>query len=120
MNQNQLTRIASDVRTGAANARRAAEALFAPKGPSPHGMTTEASEAGASSPPRKPRVLRALLAAPAGRLTPEDPVAVAASPDQPIPAPHVAQIRTWLEYGMTIPQVARIYGVAVSVIERLL
>ena len=40
--------------------------------------------------------------------------------DQPIPASQVARIKTWLEYGMTIPQVARLYGVTVSVIERLL
>ena len=37
-----------------------------------------------------------------------------------IPRSEHARIRTWVEYGMTIPQVARVYGVAVGVIERIL
>jgi hypothetical protein len=61
-----------------------------------------------------------LVPAPPTQLTPEDSSAAATSADQPIPASHVARIKTWLEYGMTIPQVARVYGVTVSVIERLL
>src|SRR6476620_6172880 len=28
------------------------------------------------------------------------------------------RIRTWVEYGMTVPQVAEVYGVTVGVIER--
>jgi transposase len=30
------------------------------------------------------------------------------------------RIRTWVNYGMTVPQVAEIYGVAIGVIERIL
>jgi hypothetical protein len=37
-----------------------------------------------------------------------------------IPWSHHARIRTWVQYGMTIPQVAEVYGVAVGVIERIL
>ena len=32
---------------------------------------------------------------------------------------HHARIRTWVNYGLTIPQVAEVYGVAVGVIERI-
>jgi transposase-like protein len=32
----------------------------------------------------------------------------------------VARIRTWVNYGLTISQVAEVYGVAVGVIERIL
>ena len=37
-----------------------------------------------------------------------------------IPRSHHARIRTWVKYGMTIPQVAEVYGVAVGVIEGIL
>ena len=37
-----------------------------------------------------------------------------------IPRSEHARIRTWVEYGLTIPQVAEVYGVAVGVIERIL
>jgi hypothetical protein len=37
-----------------------------------------------------------------------------------IPAAHVARIRTWVKYGITVPQVAAIYGVEVDEIARIL
>jgi hypothetical protein len=37
-----------------------------------------------------------------------------------IPRSQHARIRTWVDYGMTVPQVAEVYGVAVGVIERVL
>ncbi|HEY2530338.1 MAG TPA: hypothetical protein VGJ20_20770 [Xanthobacteraceae bacterium] len=37
-----------------------------------------------------------------------------------IPVAHFARIRTWVKYGMTLPQVAQIYGVPTSEIERVL
>jgi hypothetical protein len=37
-----------------------------------------------------------------------------------IPAAHFACIRAWVRYGMTASQVAEVYGVAVSEIERIL
>jgi hypothetical protein len=51
---------------------------------------------------------------------PESAAGLADTADHPIPASQVARIKTWLEYGMAVPQVARLYGVTVSVIERLL
>jgi hypothetical protein len=37
-----------------------------------------------------------------------------------VPRSHHARIRTLVKYGMTVPQVAEVYGVAVGVIERIL
>jgi hypothetical protein len=37
-----------------------------------------------------------------------------------IPAARVARIRAWVKYGITVPQVAAIYGVEVDEIVRLL
>jgi hypothetical protein len=37
-----------------------------------------------------------------------------------IPASDFARIRTLVKYGMTIPQVAQIYGVAIGEIEHIL
>jgi hypothetical protein len=37
-----------------------------------------------------------------------------------IPRSEHARIRTWVNYGMRVPQVAEVYGVAVGVIERIL
>jgi hypothetical protein len=53
--------------------------------------------------------------------------AISAAPVNPeprttrqIPRSQHARIRTWVEYGMTVPQVAEVYGVAVGAIERIL
>ena len=53
--------------------------------------------------------------------------AISAAPVNPeprttrqVPRSHHGRIRTWVNYGMTIPQVAEVYGVAVGVIERIL
>jgi hypothetical protein len=48
------------------------------------------------------------------------PVDPAPRTTRQIPRSHHARIRTWVNYGMTIPQVAEVYGVAVGVIERVL
>ena len=37
-----------------------------------------------------------------------------------IPAGHVARIHTWVKYGMTVPQVAAIYGAEVDEVARIL
>jgi hypothetical protein len=36
-----------------------------------------------------------------------------------IPVSQFDRIRTWVKYGMTAPQVAQVYGVAVEDIERI-
>ena len=100
-----------DDREQKARARQAAEALFAPKPPPPID-----DEPPAGQPARQPRILKP--APPAARpaidavATPE---AVAANPP-----PHVARIRAWLKYGMTITQVADAYRVPITEIKRLL
>jgi hypothetical protein len=54
----------------------------------------------------------------------DEEVAASVNPEprttRQIPRSHHARIRTWVKYGMTIPQVAEVYGVAVGVIERIL
>jgi hypothetical protein len=37
-----------------------------------------------------------------------------------IPVSQFERIRTWVKYGMTVPQVAQFYGVAVEEIKRIL
>jgi hypothetical protein len=37
-----------------------------------------------------------------------------------IPAAHAVRIRAWLKYGMTMAQVAEMYGVAAGEVERVL
>jgi hypothetical protein len=86
-------------------ARRAAEALFTPKQEhhAPEPKNTAA---------RKPRILAAM---PPARLAPVNTVV---SPVQEtrrtIPKSQIDRIRTWLKYGMTIPQAAGVSGVSVS------
>jgi hypothetical protein len=53
--------------------------------------------------------------------------AISAAPVNPeprtvrqIPRSDHARIRTWVKYGLTVPQVAEVHGVAVGVIERIL
>ncbi len=101
-------------------ARQAAEALFAPKRrlaePAAPVPVTSADET-----VRKPRILSA---APVKRtsVTAVEPSAKVASPKkrQQIPAAHLARIRTWLKYGMTIAQVAGVYGVTIDEIKNIL
>jgi hypothetical protein len=90
---------------------QAAEALFAPK----------RQIAEPAAPARKPRILSAVRVEPA-RIeaigTPINPAPP--KPSEKIPASHFARIRTWLRYGMTITQVAKIYEVTIGDIERIL
>jgi hypothetical protein len=97
-------------------ARQAAEALFAPKpreNEAPNLATGPLTERRA---PARYEVLPAAVRnerdiAPIGGAPPVRP---------PIPAAHAARIRTWLRYGMTIADVATVYGVGVGDIEQLL
>jgi hypothetical protein len=89
-------------------ARQAAEALFAPKRP-----VTEQSVLNSppAADPRKARILATSPPAPAlveERARPE------------IPVSKFAHIRALVKYGMTVSQVAEVYGVAVGAIERVL
>jgi hypothetical protein len=101
-------------------ARKAAEAIFAPK------QRINEQSAPAAAPTadlkvRKPRILSAVQVQPT-RVEPTE-AAVASVPPKPvakIPASHLGRIRTWLKYGMTMPQVAKVYGVTIDDIERVL
>jgi hypothetical protein len=73
-----------------------------------------------SDPARKPRVLSILSPAPDRNNDVAAPVNPEPRTTRHIPRSHHARIRTWVNYGLTIPQVAEVYGVAVGVIERIL
>jgi hypothetical protein len=106
-------------------ARKAAEALFAPKRPiaDPTLDSTGSTQENA----RKPRILSAvreplpvIQAAHRERTKPPVVEHETRRPRKRVPASHLARVRTWLNYGMTINQAADMYGVSVSEIERLL
>ena len=78
-------------------ARRAAEALFAPK-PRP-----AIPEPPTTPPPPEPP-----------REAPAPPAGVS------IGAAQAARIRTWVKYGMSVAEVAAVFGVPVAEIERVL
>jgi len=50
----------------------------------------------------------------------EIPVRPEAQTTREIPRAQFARIRTWVKYGMTVSQVAKVYGAAVGEIERIL
>ena len=99
------------------SARRAAEALFAPKRPAIEAPYPALS---ADQLPRKPRILSATEMQPPqidkGKPVVEPELTV---PRRQIPTSHVARIRTWLKYGMTVRQAADVYGVSVDDIESI-
>jgi hypothetical protein len=103
-------------RERANKARQAAEALFAPK-------PQESKERDSSAPSpaeRRAPARHEVLPTPA-RNQPDAALAGGApSAGLAIPPAHVARIRTWLRYGMTIADVAAVYGVGVGDIERFL
>ena len=100
-------------------ARQAAEALFKPKRP-----TKEAAGpvfTPSIDPAHKPRILQSVAAEPSianeTHLPPDRETRTRA---HQIPAVHLTRIRTWLKYGMTVRQAAKVCGVSVSEIERVL
>jgi len=106
-----------DDRERSNRARQAAEALFAPKPPtaaapvSPAGPASEQLIPAPLVPSRRAAVRREAVVPSTG---PQPPV----SGD--IPASQLARIRTWVRYGMTVAQVAKVYGVPPDEIERVL
>ena len=100
------------------SARKAAEALFAPK-PEAEGQSLSDPEEPVAA--RKPRVLPALSPMPIRWET----IDVTAAPKHlatpvAIPAKKSARVRTLVKYGMTVAQVAEAYGVSVETIARVL
>jgi len=104
-----------DDRERITSARQAAEALFTPK-PQPVEPSISDPVPSAEQPARKPRVL-SISPPPPVR---DEEVAAPINPEprttRDIPRSHHARIRTWVKYGLTIPQVAEVYGVTVGVI----
>jgi len=114
----QQTHLRGDDRKRISRARQAAEALFTVK---PAVSTPSVSDtAPADQSARKPRVLRIISPAPARHEELETPVDPEPHTTPAIPAADFARIRTWVKYGMTVPQVARVYGVVAGEIERIL
>jgi hypothetical protein len=100
-------------------AREAAEALFASKPPSADPPSAAAEPAAAAI--RKPRVLQVIAPAPAGQDdVPHTPPVASAPPAREIPRSEFARIRTWVKYGMTVPQVAKLFGAEIDEIRRIL
>jgi hypothetical protein len=108
-----------DDREKITRARQAAEALSHRKTPVSKPSVPET--ASTDLPQRKPRVLR-IISPPAIR--PEEVKTSVSCPDPhakpAIPRSHFPRIRTWLRYGMTITEVAAVYGVEIGEIERIL
>jgi hypothetical protein len=107
-----------DDRERIASARQTAEALFTPKRQPVEPSVSDFAPS-AARPARKPRVLAILSPAPVRDKEVPAPVDPEPRTTRQIPRSHHARIRTWVNYGLTIPQVAEVYGVAVGVIERI-
>jgi len=94
-----------------ARARQAAEALFTLKPPAEKHPVDQST--------RQPQVLEITPAL----AQPGTIEVTAVSPEPPmtpaIPAAHVARIRTWVKYGMTLAQVTEVYKVPVGEIARI-
>jgi hypothetical protein len=98
-------------------AREAAEALFASKPSADPPSVAEPTGAAI----RKPRVLQVIAPAPAGQDDmPGTPPVASGPPAREIPRSEFARIRTWVKYGMTVPQVAKLFGADVGEIRRIL
>src|SRR5271155_808197 len=120
ISRQQQPRPGGEDREQITRARQAAEALFRSKpsvsGPSvPHSPPADQSA-------RTPRVLRIIPPAAPVRHPDElkTPVGLEPPATRAIPRTQFARIRAWINYGMTIAQVAQVYGVAASEIERIL
>jgi hypothetical protein len=99
--------------------RQAAEALFAPRRElSKESIGEGTPQAGTSV--RKPRVLAITPTAPIHQEEREIPINPTDPMTPKIPRSQFARIRTWARYGMTVRQVADLYGVSVGEIEDIL
>ena len=101
-------------------ARAAAEALFFKPKKSIDETTQSPTAMSSEQAIRKPRVLTVQRPVRLSEQTIKSPAVLVETEVAPIPPSHVRQIKTWLKYGMTVPQVAKTYGVAISVIQGLI
>jgi hypothetical protein len=107
-----------DDRERISKARQAAEALFTSESPV-NGSSDRDSPAAAQS-ARKPRVLAIAPIASVRREDAEIPVTPEPQATREITRSQFARIRTLVKYGMTVAQVAGVYGAPVDKIERIL
>ena len=110
-----------DDRERITRARQAAEALFAPK-PQVTEQSVLGSLPAADQSARKPRVLATSPPPPVPLEVEqvETPVSPREQVRPEIPVSKFVHIRTLVKYGMTVSQVAEVYGVAVGAIQRVL
>jgi hypothetical protein len=107
-----------DDRERVSRARQTAEALFAPKLQVAEPTVLGTLPPG-DPPARKPRVLG--ISSPAARREAvEPPVSAELRIAPEVPASQFARIRSWVKYGMTPAQVAKVYGVSAGDIERII
>jgi hypothetical protein len=106
-------------RDRADKARQAAEALFAPR-PKPTIPEAVAAPAEAGREKRSSNALSAASGPMTSGATDSAAAVTAPQAKEPIPSAHVARMRTWLRYGMSLAEVAAVYGVPIAEIERLL
>jgi len=114
---NTNTTIAAMTASGSPVRAKRPRHLFTPKRKIAEQSMREGAAPAAES-VHKPRILAILPAAPVCHEEPEAPI----SPKQTseIARSQFARIRTWVRYGVTVHQVAEVYGVAVGEIERIL
>ena len=102
-------------------ARQAAEALFTSKPPPVSTRAVPEPLTPTDRSTRKPRVLPILSpAAPVRHEERETPAAPEPQTTREIPRSQFVRIRTLVKYGMTVAQVAKVYGVAADEIARIL
>jgi len=100
-------------------ARQEAEALFNPTRSSNESSFQGRPQTSPDQPARKPRILSALSMT-VRREQGQTPGSSEERVTTEIPKSQFARIRAWVKYGMTVAQVAGIYGVGIDAIERIL
>lgn len=106
--------------SGRERARQAAEALFAPKKRDAEPAAPAIRPATAQPVPIPPRAPQPPPVDHEPRREADTGSGGRATAKPQIPPAHLTRIRTWLRYGMTISEVANVYGVEIGEIERIL
>ncbi len=119
LSRSQQAQARGDDRERITRARQTAEALFAPKQRLVEPSVLDALPP-ADQPARKPRVLAIVPTAPVRHEVVEAPVSLKPRTMRKIPRSQFARIRAWTKYGMTVSQVAEVYGAAVDDIESII
>ena len=119
LNRRQPAHPRGDDRELITRARQAAEALFTPKRQVTDRSASD-SLPSADRSARKPRVLGISAVVPVRHEAVEASGSSEQQTTPEIPGSQFARIRALVKYGMTVPQVAEAYGVAVGEIARIL